>query len=198
MQRPTSLTVFGILNIVFALLGFCGIAVTLAGPVIQKAAEKAAADAGQQANEDPGQKIQKAIAANQDLQLLGQIQAGLGGIASIVLLIAGIGLLKMQPFGRTLSIGYAIYDILSKIVFMVINLILMMPVFETVQQEAPEAAGALGGLVMGGSACGLIFTLIYPIVLLIFMMRSKVRDAIAGTSGGGGDDMMPIPDDNQY
>lgn len=196
MQRPTSVTVFGILNIVFALLGFCAIAVSLAGPVIQKAAEQAAADAGQQANEDPGQKLQKAIAANQGLQLLGQIQAGLGGIASIVLLIAGIGLLKMQPFGRTLSIGYAIYDILSKIVFLVINLILMMPVFETVQQEAPGAAGALGGLLMGSAACGLIFTLIYPIVLLIFMMRSKVRDAIAGTSGG--DDMMPIPDDNPY
>jgi hypothetical protein len=34
--------------------------------------------------------------------------------------------------------------------------------------------------------------------LLIFMLRSNVREAFAAVGGSGGDDMMQIPDDTPY
>ena len=200
MKRPTSVTVFGILNIVFAILGFCGIAVQLAQPFVQEAieefAEKAAADAGQEIKKDP---TQEAIKNDPNLKMLGQISIGLSAVATVALLAAGIALLKMKSWGRTLSILYAIYDIISKIVFAVLSLLIMMPLFAAQQDvggPAPEAIG--GGIVAGSIGCGLIFTLIYPILLLIFMLRSNVREAFAAVGGSGGDDMMQIPDDTPY
>jgi len=199
MKRPTSVTVFGILNIVFAILGFCGIAFQLAQPFVQEAieefAEKAAADAGQEIKKDP---IQEAIKNDPNLKMLGQISNGLSAVATVALLAAGIALLKMKSWGRTLSILYAIYDIVSKIVFAVLNLLIMMPLIAAQQDAGGPAAEAIGGIVAGSIGCGLIFTLIYPILLLIFMLRSNVREAFAAVGGSGGDDMMQIPDDTPY
>ena len=162
MQRPTSVTVFGILNIAFAAFGAIGLVVTLAmfslptdlnNPVIRLI------------HENP------AYAAWMKFSLL------LAVPSCLVLLAAGIGLLCMKSWARILSIIYAIYAIVFGIAGTVANFFFMVrPMLEQArQQQGAEAAAAIGGAI--GGTIGGCFGLIYPVLLLIFMTRPKVAAA---------------------
>ena len=196
MKRPTTITVFGILNIVFSIFGMCGLGLAVAQPAIQQAMEQAVRDAGEEVQEDP---LQKALAADPNFQLMTNISNGFGAVGTLVLLIAGIALLLMKPWGRTLSIGYSIYDILSKIVFNALIFRSMMPIIEA-QEEVADGppVEVISGIVAGGMGCGLIFGLIYPILLLVFMLRPTVASAFAAPGDGEPSDTMQILDDDQY
>ena len=159
MQRPTSVTVFGILNLVFAGFGVFGVLISLFlffapssldNPVIRLI------------HNNPGYAT----------YLKTSIVIGFG--ACLGLLAAGIGLLMLKPWGRTVSIVYAIFTILQTIVGIVLNYLLMLrPLLEEAQHKSgPEAAGAIGGAIGGtvGGCAGLI----YPVLLLIFMLRPNV------------------------
>jgi len=160
MQRPTSVTVFGILNIGFAVVGFVSLLVTILmfamvrdttnNPVLQLI------------HNNPG------YAAWMNLSLV------LGFLARAVLLTAGIGLLKLKPWARTLSIVYGIYEIVMVLVGTTVNYVfLMQPMLEQAHgKQGPEAAAAIGGAI--GGTVGGCFGIIYPVLLLIFMMRANV------------------------
>ena len=162
MQRPVSVTVFGILNIVFAVLGVFGMIGTL---VLFSMSEASNNLVVRIMRESPG------YAAWLKLTI------PFGLLACIVLLAAGIGLLRLKSWARKVSIGYAIYAIAFGLLGMVMNFIfLLRPMLEEAQRrQGPEAAGAIGGAV--GGTIGGCFGLIYPIVLLIFMTRPKVAAA---------------------
>jgi len=163
MNRPTSVTVFGILNIVFAVLGLFALAATaflffpeaaaLKNPVIQLI------------HDNP------AYAAWMKFSLM------LGLAAVVVNLMAGIGLLQLKPWGRLLSIIYAIYSIVMVVVSSVVNyFFLMRPLLDqAAQKQGPEHAAAVGGAI--GGMFGSCFGLIYPILLLVFMLRPNVAAA---------------------
>ena len=149
MQRPTSVTVFGIFGIIGTIVMF----------------------ATMDASRNPVVKIMQnspAYVAWMKLNL------PLGLAATAVLLTAGIGLLRMKPWARKLSVGYAIYAIVVCLLGAVMNFIfLMRPMLEEAsRQQGPEAAAAIGGAI-GGTVGGCL-GIIYPILLLIFMTRPKV------------------------
>ena len=160
MQRPTSVTVFGILNIVFAVLGIISL--------LAMAALFAAV--GTNSNNPVIQLIQNnpAYAAWMKFSLV------LGVPVAVVLLAAGIGLLKLKPWARIVSIAYGIYAIVMVLASLVVNYIfLLQPMLQQAHQlQGPQAAAAIGGAV--GGTFGSCFGLIYPILLLIFMMRPNV------------------------
>ena len=114
-----------------------------------------------------------------------KISVGLGLLVSVALLAAGIGLLKLKPWARTFSIGYAIYSLVMVPVGMVVNFFLLTrPLLEQAhQQHGPEAASAIGAAV--GGLFGSCFGLIYPVLLLIFMLRANVKAAFVPTSEDG-------------
>lgn len=175
MQRPTTATVFGILNIVFGAFGICGSIMGAVGLAAQSALKDAAGNIP-----NPALELMQQSKLYSTFALVGVV---LGLIASIALLTAGIGLLKMQPWGRSLSIGYAIYAIVMGIVGTVVNYVVVVgPMIQRLgdMPEGPEKAGMLGGAI-GGSIGG-CFGLIYPIVLLVFMTRPAFTAAIQGTS----------------
>ena len=185
MKRPTTVTVFGVLNIVFACVGGCQLGFTFAQPAIQKAM-------GVEAQENP---IVKAMEDDPNVKVVQQIGIATLSLASLVQLAAGIGLLRMRSWGRTISIWYAAYDILSKIVFAALNFMFLQQAINGVPNLQADAGpvGVFMGVFMG---CFLIFALVYPILLLIFMNRANVKAAFSGEPGDG--DMMDIPDDNPY
>ena len=166
MQRPTSVTVFGILNIVFAVFGICGVLAivtmfTMMGMDLNNPAFQ---------NNPTMQAIQDSPAYAAWLK----ISVVLGLVAAAVLLAAGIGLLKLKPWARMLSIIYGIFEIVWIIIGTVVNFIfLVQPMLEKAHAaQGPEAAGAIGGAI-GGMFGGCI-GIIYPVLLLIFMTRPKV------------------------
>ena len=196
MKRPTSVTVFGILNIVFAVIGMCGVAVTAAQPAIQQAMEQAAKDNGQEVKQDP---VQKLLAADPKVRLIGNISTGSGVVVTLVLLISGGALLLMRPWGRTLRIVYAVYDILSKIALSALSFWFIQSALEG-QEEVPAEipVGTLQGIFAFSFGCSLIFGLVYPIVLLIFMFRTTVTEAFGVSGRSEQSDTMQIFDGDKY
>jgi hypothetical protein len=159
MTRPTSVTVFGILNIVFAGFGLIGTLATLA--MFKMAA----------GTNNPALQIMQ---DNPAFAAWIKLSIPLGLISSVALLAGGIGLLMMKSWARKLSIIYAFFAMVLSIVGTVLNYLWMIrPMMEqAAQKQGPEAAGAIGGAI-GGLAGG-CFSLIYPVLLLIFMTRPKV------------------------
>jgi hypothetical protein len=163
MQRPTSITVFGILNIVFAAFGFFAV---LASVMLF-------AVTGTNSNNPVIQLIQDNPAYAAYLKF----SIGLGLVVCAALLVAGIGLLKMKPWARMLSIIYGVFGIISVIINSIANYyFLVQPMLEKAHNEqGPEAAGVMGGAI--GSMFGGCFGIIYPVLLLVFMNLPKVAAA---------------------
>lgn len=173
-DRPASVTVFGILNLVFAGLGLCGSCFFVFSFWGMKAIP----------NQQPN-PVFELMRENQAYYMFTMVSMALGFVATIVLGLAGIGLLKMRPWGRQLSIIYAVYAIISSIVGTIANWVWVFgPLMEQADGAGagPEQMGALGGAIIGtvGGCIGLI----YPILLLIFMMRSNVVQAFRDQQEG--------------
>jgi len=162
MERPASVTTFGILNIVFAGFGILGLLGTIAMASMTRASNN---------------PVVRIMQENPAYAAWLKISIPLGLLACSVLLAAGIGLLALQSWGRNLTIGYAIYGIVFSLLSFGFNVIfLLRPMLEEASRKhGPEAAGAIGGAVGGtfGSCVGVA----YPILLLIFMMRPNVKAA---------------------
>jgi len=159
MQRPTSVTVFGILNIVFAAFGIFG----LIGSIILFLMPVGS-----------NNPVIKIMHENPAYAAWLKICIPLGLLRCAALLAAGIGLLRLKSWARILSIVYAIFAVVFDILAMVINFFfIIQPMLEQArQQHGPETAGAIGGAI--GGTIGGCFGLIYPVLLLIFMLRPNV------------------------
>jgi hypothetical protein len=155
MKRPASITTFGVLNIVFAVLGIFGLIVSIAALFMPGAGNN---------------PIVRLMRESPAFAAWMKISIPLGLLGCLVLLIAGIGLLRLKPWARKLSIGYSIYAIITGLLGLVMNfLFLIRPMLqEAAQRQGPEAAGAIGGAIGGGIG------LIYPVLLLIFMTRPNM------------------------
>lgn len=155
-QRPISVMIFGILNIGFGMLGLVSLLVSMVFMSHMNAA---------------GNPILQKMNENPQYVAWTKISFPLGGIASIVVLAAGIGLLLLQNWARIASIGYGIYTILGCLV----GSIVMINVFSTIM---PHNANGPAGIVMMapmiGAFFGMALSLVYPILLIIFMTRPKV------------------------
>jgi hypothetical protein len=161
MQRPVSVTVFGVLNIVFGALGVIGVIAVI---VITYILPLPTAN-------NPVLEITR---NSPGYALWMDVALPLGLLATGVSVAAGIGLLKLKNWGRTLSIGYAIYSIVAGVIGSMVNYIFVMqPLMEQASHKSgPEAAGLIGAAI--GGTFGTCFGMIYPVLLLIFMLRPKV------------------------
>lgn len=165
--RPPSATVFGILNLAFGVFGVCGsiftIGLLVALSIPDFSAELLQADGMEQFQNATYRAV-----------LMGQTVVGIVLIG--ILIGSGIGLLKFQPWGRTLANWYAIPQIFMVVVGSVASLMfVVLPAFERADSPADEM-GAYFGMV--GGVFGALFGLLYPVLLLIFMNRKKFKDMI--------------------
>ncbi len=146
-MRPTSVTVLGILNIVFGGLGIlCTPGSLIAGFVIPNAM-----------NTTPVAKA---------WLLIGSF---VGFLCSFLLLIVGIGLLNMKRWARIWTLGYGWFAIVWAIIGIFVNIALAM------SGELGSTPEAIGGAI--GGFCGSIIGLVYPILLIIFMSKLNVKNA---------------------
>jgi hypothetical protein len=151
-ERPTAVTVFGVLNIVFGALGLlsmpCAMFIGLAMlPSIMNPTRTAKA-----------------------WLLLSNL---IGFVCAIILLIVGIGLLRLKVWARKWAVGYGWFAIVWGVIGMIINVILMTSGAYEYSHDA--ARGAMGGMI-GGAVGGLI-GLVYPILLVVFMRKPNVKKA---------------------
>ena len=159
MHRPIAVSIFGILNLAKGAVGIIGLLWT---PLFFS---------GAAASNNPVIKI---LAENAAYMKWIKIMTPIGIIVTGVLLATGVGLLKLKPWARKLSIGYAIYAIIFLLINVPVNFLLVYtPMLEQARQlQGPEAAGMIFGAIAG--VLGGILGLVYPVLLWIFMTRPNV------------------------
>jgi hypothetical protein len=172
-QRPAVATVFGILNLVFGILGVCGSAASVVGFAVLSSNLV-----------DAKMKEQMNLQQFDDPVFFGllSMQMVLGTILSVVIIFSGIGLLKFKPWGRKLANFYAVAYLGLLVVGVTINIIFtVIPAINAANQPGatPDKIGGAVGGAMGGvfSVC---FGVIYPICILIFLNRRRFVDQIEG------------------
>ena len=163
MQRPSSVTTFGILHIVFALAGVGGIISTL--------------NLLYQSNSAPPNPVIEIMLKNPAYATWTKVGSLLGMVACIALLAAGVGLLRLKEWGRKLSISYAVYGLVAGTIGIGANLhFLVRPFLEqSAQKQGAESAMMIA--MVFGAIIGGIASLIYPISILSFMTRPRIKAA---------------------
>ena len=168
MKRPTVLTVFAILNFVVASWAILGALLTFVMMLLPRNPAMA----------NPALDLMR---ENPTYGLYAKATLVIGVLAALVLIVAGTGLLMVRPWGRSLSIGYAVYAIFMALVNAVVSFTwLLEPMAEQMAQTArcPKETATL--ISVGSMAVGACIALIYPILLLIFMNRRSVLAAMRG------------------
>jgi hypothetical protein len=180
MQRPTSALVFGILNLCFAAWGLLGI---VSAAVLLLA---------QNQQNNPMLKI---LADNRAYAQIHHTALVVAGLLTIVLALAGVGLLMFKHWGRVLSILWGVCAIAMAIVNMAsFWMYAFAPLMEMAQKAprgSPQAMGAMVGA-MGGIFGGLS-GMLYPVLLLFFMMRPSFAAAFNAQPLDA--EVMPGPED---
>ncbi len=145
--RPVSVTVFGILNIVFGSL------VLLCAPFSLLTMSAM-----------PGLMSPTPVA--RAWLIVGQV---IGLLGAAVLLSTDIGLLKLRSWARRWAVGYAWFAIAWDILAVGVNAVLMAGNAFGYSSEA--IPGAIGGMIGG------LVGLAYPILTVIFLRKPRVRTA---------------------
>jgi hypothetical protein len=172
---------FGSLGLLFSL---CGGAIQLAG-----GSKIFAPPGGAQA---AGPDVEGMIRARVPFYEAWQIGGlALGVAAGAVMLVSGIGLLRMRPWARKVTIGYACYNILATIANFVFALVVTAPLMKEIFAELradpklpPQAVSVLNlteTFATIGTYTNLVF-LAYPIILLAVMFFPHVRAAFRAAS----------------
>jgi len=163
MQRPASVAVFAILNIAFAVMGI----LSTMGTMALFFGTSAGAD----------NPYLQAIHSSGVYAIWMKLIMVLGLVVSVVLFVAGLGLMKVLPWGRTLSIAYGVYEIVIVLMGVIMNYIfLLQPMMAQANQEQGPQAAATAGKAIAATFGGCL-QFIYPCLLIIFMMRPNVMAA---------------------
>ena len=106
-------------------------------------------------------------------------------ILAVMLIIAGIGLIKGREKGRVMSIRYAWTSIGMKMVTFIYTIVVVIPatkrMTDTLYQGLPGGLGnSMGSVMQYSQLFSIIMTCAYPIVVLIIMKGQKIKEYLAG------------------
>jgi hypothetical protein len=103
-------------------------------------------------------------------------------VLDVMLITGGIGLLRMQPWARMLSIVYAPLSILFHIVSFVYQLVYVVPATHELFSKHTNL-GPMAPIMEASATIGAFLgqvVMIYPIVVLVMMLRRKTVAAFRG------------------
>jgi len=166
-SRPTVVTVFGILNIIFGSLQLLCMPLSILGLLIDV----------------PGLEKNPAFAILKDpsYRVFMVVMTSLGLIAAGFLVASGIGLLQLRPWGRGLAMGYAGYAIVATVIETAVSVFYIIPLVTEAAGKAGngDAAGVALGSALGGGV-GALVRLVFPVLLLVFLNQPRVVQALHG------------------
>jgi hypothetical protein len=158
--RPLSITIFGILNIGFALFGF--VSLLLSTVMLHSKLQY--------------NSILNTMQSDPSNGAWANFSTGVSGALALVLLVAGIGLLLTQSWARVLSIVYSV----TCMIYVVASSVVNYPSVQAMLARIPSLPpGSVPAMALAATFFSLIFGLAYPVLLLFFMTRPKVIAAFA-------------------
>lgn len=182
MTPPAAIKTFGILHIILASFGLLcnlgGLGFVAAAPSIFTSMKESMPEK----DRFVFSYLEQILSTNATL-ILAHFLCGI--VLTIMLLIAGIGLLKRKSIGRTASVVYGITSIGSKVVLAVVSLVYFREVNEQltanfVQSQSGESAGlAMGGRNIISEVFSFFSSCIYPALTLILLNTSKVKEYLS-------------------
>ena len=175
MGRPTSVLVFAIINIVWVVLGVCGLGFELA---MRLGLFKLPTE------NNPALQLRE---SNPGYRLFTDVMQVLGAVGVIVLLASAVGLLLMKPWARVVTIAYGVYAILTSILGGIVNFALVFgPMLEQTGGSGPERVGATIGVAFAVAVIALV--VVYWLLVIFFLTRRGVvtafKDQLAATDDG--------------
>jgi hypothetical protein len=194
-KHPSSILVIAILHLIGGgiglLFGLCGLGMQAATHGNPAAAfQFTPPNPQQQKQQQKQQQFQKDLQAHMDQEIpynhvvtYGNMGANL--LLDVMLVTAGVGLLYLKSWARTLSLLYAGLSLLEKvgaIAYAAITFPAMASFMERQAQGDPNLA-MMGSFAKFGMVFAIIVNLllaIYPIVVLIVLTRPSVKAAFAG------------------
>jgi hypothetical protein len=161
-ERPTSVTVFAIINLVLSGLGVVGLIFWLIGKLGLMPTSS---------HENPALELMENSAG---FQLFTDISTGLGLVVIILLISASIGMFSLKPWARKVTIGWGVYSIFMAIIGMALNYVVIFgPLLADL--DGPERIGMMIGMIFA-----IVFTVFFIgyYLLMIFMLtRPHVVEA---------------------
>jgi len=94
----------------------------------------------------------------------------IGIIGGAISLVSGIGLCRIKEWARILAVGYSYFNILFCIIGIFISVYVFMP---SLPGNSPAVSGGMVGAIGGG-----IVGLIYPILIVVFLSKQNVKNAM--------------------
>jgi hypothetical protein len=191
INRPTAVLVIAILQFVFGGLGLLG---DLCGGLSQAGSGMFPAGRGTQAQMEKDMTRNLEAAMEKRLPNHKAFTMGLLvlDLALCGLMIGGgVGLIKMQPWGRTLTIIYALFSLVMKIVNVAMAALVTAPATKEAMAGMTAGMGREAALVgqimeitMGIAIWMPVCLCIYPIVVLVIMLQPHVVAAFAEAKTG--------------
>jgi len=172
-ERPTSVTVFAVINLVFGALGVLGLIFWLLNTmgVMPQPPEK---DVLTQAMEDHGL-----------MSAFSNITSVLGFITTPLSIAASIALFTLKPWARKVTIGLSTYAVAAMAIgFLIALLGVMLPLL-------PDVSGQDRMIVMFGMIVGGVFNVLligYNLLLIFMFKRPHVVEAFTSEPLEDGDD----------
>jgi hypothetical protein len=191
VNRPTAVFVVAILQFVFGglslVLDLCGGAMQAGGPGMfggggaqaQMQAEMTFEMEKAMEKRLPNHKFIGACLLVLDLALCGMMIGG------------GVGLVQMRPWGRKITIAYALISLVMKVVNVAMAALVSAPATREVmgamamQGRQPPGFGQMMDLMTSAMTWGPMCLAIYPIVVLVIMLQPHVTEAFAAAAASG-------------
>ncbi len=193
VSSPGVAKTFGIIHLVFAGIS----AIFLIIGIISLATGGSSMSFGGDA---PG--AEEIAQIQQDLMAMPAFKANMyigllvGVLTTILLVIAGLHLLKHQPSGRTLSLAYAGVGIAFTIISVAFNYLAIMPAELDLYMASGLDENVVNAMMMTakfkpffGICCGLP----YPVIILIFMLPDKFARSLTGRAAAAAPEVIPPP-----
>jgi hypothetical protein len=199
-QRLTAVLVLGILHLVGGglglIVGLCGIV----GQMFKQGMAAMISAIPDPNGELPTGMITELLSIPEE-QAVAWTDLVLGIVLSVLLIVAGIGLLSTRPWARILSLVYAPLSILDHVGFIVGTLLFVQPARQAVLEKyarnnpglMPAGASDRIGPVLEVFWAAVL--LIYPIVVLVILNLGSVKAAFRGEKGAPG---PALPEDEGW
>jgi hypothetical protein len=170
---PTAVPkVFGIINIVYACLGVMMGLASVGAMFAFKAMMRGA--------EGEVKEAKLIVEAFDDLMIYSYIDVAFKVVLGLVLLVAGIGLLKKKMWGQKMCLFWAIARMLVAVGMMVWTLGPTREFQEKINQVGGEQQEQIQQMAQGvGSVMSIVFICIYPVLCLVFLTKKKVKDSLS-------------------
>lgn len=175
---PRIVTVFGVMHIVFAVIGLLSavwaLVTALAGNPFMKSM-------------GTGPEVQAQLAMEEKVRTVTMASSGLSILIGIVMIIAGIKLLKGRRDGLAWSNKYAYLSLLGKAANLMIAFMVVIPASREMMGDIMKGAGSLPKsatvmmevFMIGGVVGQILVMAVYPILALILLNRKGLREWFA-------------------